>query len=99
VRFPRLAPKDETCARKLADRTLTNLYNEFPTWLQRAHKELDEAVFAAYDWKPGMSDDETLARLLELNLSGAAGRAASPSGEVTPAARRAVVAARPEMMQ
>ena len=31
-------------------RTLTNLYNARPTWLDLAHKRLDEAVFAAYGW-------------------------------------------------
>ena len=49
-------------------RTLTNLYNERPAWLARAHRQLDEAVFAAYGWPPGLSDEETLARLLALNL-------------------------------
>ena len=29
-------------------RTLTNLYNARPTWLDLAHKRLDAAVFAAY---------------------------------------------------
>jgi hypothetical protein len=29
-------------------RTLTNLYNERPTWLKLAHLELDRAVLAAY---------------------------------------------------
>ena len=37
---------------ELRRRTLTNLYNERPTWLDLAHKKLDEAVFAAYGW-PG----------------------------------------------
>ena len=49
-------------------RTLTNLYNERPAWLARAHRQLDEAVFAAYGWPPDLSDAETLARLLALNL-------------------------------
>jgi hypothetical protein len=56
-------------AAKLAKRTLTNLYNERPTWLDLAHRRLDEAVFAAYGWDPSISDDEILAKLLELNLS------------------------------
>lgn len=30
------------------ERTLTNLYNIRPTWLDLAHKRLNEAVFAAY---------------------------------------------------
>ncbi|MCB9835452.1 MAG: class I SAM-dependent DNA methyltransferase [Phycisphaera sp.] len=33
---------------KLKKRTLTNLYNERPTWLRLAHRALDEAVLAAY---------------------------------------------------
>jgi hypothetical protein len=49
-------------------RTLTNLYNERPTWLNFAHRKLDEAVFAAYGWKSDMTDEEILAKLLELNL-------------------------------
>ena len=32
----------------LKKRTLTNLYNERPTWLQLAHLELDRAVLACY---------------------------------------------------
>jgi hypothetical protein len=67
VRFPRQVPRDAECAQKLARRTLTNLYNERPTWLDMAHRKLDETVFAAYGWKPGMSDDAILAALLRLN--------------------------------
>ena len=55
-------------AKKLAKRTLTNLYNERPTWLALAHQKLDAAVFAAYGWEPTISDDELLAKLLALNL-------------------------------
>jgi hypothetical protein len=33
---------------KLKERTLTNLYNERPTWLKLAHEQLDRAVLAAY---------------------------------------------------
>jgi hypothetical protein len=69
VRFPRPAPKDEECARRLAERTLTNLYNERPAWLVNAHRELDEAVFAAYGWKPDVSDEQILAGLLAENLA------------------------------
>jgi hypothetical protein len=32
----------------LKKRTLTNLYNQRPTWLALAHAELDRAVLAAY---------------------------------------------------
>jgi hypothetical protein len=53
----------------LKKRTLTNLYNVRPAWLDLAHKRLDEAVFAAYGWSPGLSDEELLGKLLELNLA------------------------------
>ena len=33
VRYPRIEPKDDECAAKLKKRTLTNLYNERPAWL------------------------------------------------------------------
>ena len=68
VRYPRVVPRDEDCAKQLKKRTLTNLYNLRPTWLALAHRRLDEAVFAAYGWDAGMSDDELLGKLLELNL-------------------------------
>ena len=53
---------------ELKKRTLTNLYNQRPTWLDLAHRKLDEAVFAAYGWPADLSDEEILERLLELNL-------------------------------
>jgi len=53
---------------ELAKRTLTNLYNANPTWLQNANRKLDEAVFVAYGWPSGLSDQEILGRLLALNL-------------------------------
>jgi hypothetical protein len=56
-------------ARKLGERTLTNLYNERPAWLAATHRVLDEAVFAAYGWPQDLSDDDLLAKLLESNLS------------------------------
>jgi len=34
--------------KELKKRTLTNLYNQRPTWLRLAHRRLDEAVLAAY---------------------------------------------------
>lgn len=52
----------------LQKRTLTNLYNQRPTWLDLAHKKLDSAVFTAYGWPDNLSDEEILARLLALNL-------------------------------
>ena len=70
VGYPRLVvPKDGECAKQLARRTLTNLYNERPTWLDLGHRRLDEAVFAAYGWPVDLSDEQILERLLELNLS------------------------------
>jgi hypothetical protein len=68
VRYPRLVAKDNEAAEHLKKRTLTNLYNQRPTWLDLAHRKLDEAVFAAYGWDPGTSDEEILERLLALNL-------------------------------
>lgn len=53
---------------ELKKRTLTNLYNARPTWLELAHKKLDAAVAAAYGWPADLSDEEILARLLALNL-------------------------------
>ena len=60
----------------LKKRTLTNLYNARPAWLDLVHKALDQAVAAAYGWDdytPEMPDDEILRRLLALNLERAAG--------------------------
>ena len=62
-------PADSVSPTQLKRRTLTNLYNEPPTWLQLTHKGLDEAIFAAYGWPSDLADGEILARLLELNLS------------------------------
>src|SRR4029077_15766878 len=68
VRCPRLVPRNEDYAKLLAKRTLTNLYNERPTWLDLAHKKLDAAVSAASGWPADLPDEEILARLLKLNL-------------------------------
>jgi hypothetical protein len=68
ARYPRTVAKDAICATRLKARTLTNLYNEMPTWLKNAHRTLDEAVFAAYGWPADLSDDALLAKLLALNL-------------------------------
>ncbi len=57
---------------ELKKRTLTNLYNARPAWLDLAHKQLDQAVAAAYGWAdytPEMPDEEILRRLLALNLA------------------------------
>jgi hypothetical protein len=79
VRYPRLVAKDAHVF-DLAKRTLTNLYNKPPTWLDLAHKALDEAVFDAYGWDPSMTDDEILAALLKLNLERSASGDAPPPG-------------------
>jgi len=75
----RILPKDEAAAKELKKRTLTNLYNERPAWLDLAHKELDRAVAAAYGWtdwgKDGIADDEILERLFKLNQERAAKQA------------------------
>ena len=69
--FPdRIVAKPEHAA-ELKKRTLTNLYNQRPAWLDNAHKALDAAVAAAYGWAdytPDMPDEEILRRLLALNL-------------------------------
>lgn len=57
---------------ELKKRTLTNLYNLRPTWLNSAHQSLDKAVANAYGWTdytPEMTDAEILQRLLKLNLT------------------------------
>jgi type II restriction/modification system DNA methylase subunit YeeA len=50
-------------ATQLAKRTLTNLYNERPTWLAQIHERLDRAVHAAYGWEYPLDSDEVRARL------------------------------------
>lgn len=54
---------------ELRKRTLTNLYNQRPSWLAQAHERLDWAVHAAYGWGWPLADDEVLARLAALNLA------------------------------
>jgi type II restriction/modification system DNA methylase subunit YeeA len=56
----------------LSKRTLTNLYNERPSWLADLHRKLDQAVFAAYGWPSSLTDAELLERLLALNHQRAA---------------------------
>ena len=63
----RIVPADKAAEKILAKRTLTNLYNENPTWLQNAHKELDDAVAEAYGWPTDLTDDEILEKLFALN--------------------------------
>ena len=70
---PRLVPASEKAEQELKKRTLTNLYNQRPTWLANLHRDLDAAVFAAYGWPEAtdpdsLDDEEMLRRLLALNL-------------------------------
>jgi len=75
----RILPKDANAAAILRERTLTNLYNQRPQWLRDAHRDLDAAVAAAYGWPADISEEDALAKLLELNLARAA--AQSPPQE------------------
>jgi len=65
---------DPSPKRRGEQRTLTNLYNARPTWLDLAHKRLDESVFAAYGWKSDLSGEEILEKLLALNLERSASK-------------------------
>ena len=66
----RPVPRDETAAKELKKRTLTNLYNARPQWLADAHAALDAAVASAYGWTADISDDDALRELLAINLGG-----------------------------
>ncbi|AZS22537.1 MULTISPECIES: class I SAM-dependent DNA methyltransferase [unclassified Caulobacter] len=68
----RILPVSPEAAAELKKRTLTNLYNQRPAWLDMAHQRLDAAVAAAYGWPEGLSDDEVLERLFALNQERAA---------------------------
>jgi type II restriction/modification system DNA methylase subunit YeeA len=68
----RILPVDDKAAAILKKRTLTNLYNERPAWLDNAHGELDAAVAAAYGWPADLPDEEILERLFRLNQDRAA---------------------------
>ena len=66
--FPkRPVARDETAEKELKKRTVTNLYNERPQWLDDAHTALDDAVAAAYGWNPEIPEGDALQALLELN--------------------------------
>jgi type II restriction/modification system DNA methylase subunit YeeA len=65
----RVIPRDDAAAAVLRERTLTNLYNQRPQWLLDAHRVLDATVADAYGWPADISEEEVLAKLLELNLS------------------------------
>ena len=70
--FPKRPVAKPGHANDLKKRTLTNLYNHPPAWLNMAHRALDKAVATAYAWEdytPEMPDEEILRRLLALNLA------------------------------
>jgi hypothetical protein len=68
---------------ELKKRTLTNLYNQRPTWLDLAHQRLDHAVLDAYNWPHDITDDQILERLLTLNLERASESYRSKQAEVS----------------
>jgi len=71
----RILPVNEKAAAVLKKRTLTNLYNERPAWLNNVDRKLDAAVATAYgwtDWGNGLSDEVVLERLFKLNQERAA---------------------------
>ena len=61
---------------ELKRRTLTNPSNQRPTWLDPAHRTLEQAMLDAYGWPHGLGEAEMLARSLALNLGRAATQAA-----------------------
>ena len=63
----RPVPRDEAAAKALKKRTLTNLYNARPQWLDDAHSALDSAVASAYGWPSDIADEDALRELLALN--------------------------------
>ncbi len=68
--FPKQAqPRSEKAAKELKKRTLTNLYNKRPQWLDNAHATLDAAVAEAYGWQEDISDDDALINLRDLNAA------------------------------
>lgn len=67
----------------LAKRTLTNLYNARPQWLDDAHRTLNRAVLAAYGWPDDLTDQQILERLLTLNHERAAAQE-SPKPKKSP---------------
>jgi len=63
----RMVPVSPKAAAILKKRTLTNLYNERPAWLDNAHRDLDAAVAAAYGCPVDISEEDALTRPLDLN--------------------------------
>lgn len=81
--FPdRILPVGPKAEAELRKRTLTNLYNQRPAWLDNAHRELDAAVAAAYGWPADISEDDALASLLALNHARAETQGGIPEAAV-----------------
>ena len=78
----RILPKDAQAAVTLKTRRLTNLYNQRPQWLIDVHRELDAAVATAYGWPADISEQDALAKLLEMNLARAASNSDEPEMEL-----------------
>jgi hypothetical protein len=74
----RIVPVSPKASAVLKKRTLTNLYNERPAWLDNAYRDLDAAAAAADGWAADISEEDALARLLALNLERAGPRWAGP---------------------
>jgi type II restriction/modification system DNA methylase subunit YeeA len=89
----RIVPANPEAALILKRRTLTNLYNERPAWLDNAHRELDAAVAAAYGWPVEISEEDALAQLLALNHQRASAAEDCPSPQ--PSRRRRGEGVRP----
>ncbi len=89
--------------KNLKQRTLTNLYNQRPSWLKLAHKALDQAVLAAYaavdptgDWDPVWADAYEPFGAGEITIA-TTGR--KPDDAATVAAKQAAIAKRKEVDQ
>lgn len=88
---PRPVAKSPEAALLLKKRTLTGLYNMRGTpegaWLDELHLALDAAVAAAYGWPLNITEEDALARLLELNLVRAAAHEAARATQARRGAR------------
>lgn len=60
--------RSKEAEKAIKERTLTNLYNYNPQWLQDAHAVLDSAVASAYGWSADISTEEALEELLRMNF-------------------------------
>ena len=76
-----MSPKNEIAAEELKKRTLSSLYSQYPEWLAEAHRNVDAAVANAYDWPVDISEQDALAKLLELNFARASANVASSDVE------------------